>query len=37
MKDSHDSKAGNLDIIPDSREKELIDLTSSRKTGQQVC
>ena len=29
-------KEGNLDGIPDSRERELTEPTSSRKTGHQV-
>jgi hypothetical protein len=33
MKDSQDSKGGTLDEMPDSREKELIEPTSTRKTG----
>ena len=33
MRDSQDSKGGTLDEMPDSREKELIELTSTRKTG----
>jgi hypothetical protein len=36
VKDSQDSKGGTLDEMPDSRERELIEPTSSRKTGQQV-
>jgi hypothetical protein len=31
-----DSKGGTLDEMPDSRERELIEPTSSRKTGHQV-
>ena len=36
VRDSQDSKAGTLDEMPDSRERELIEPTSSRKTGHQV-
>jgi hypothetical protein len=36
MKDSQDSKGGTLDEMPDSRERELIESISSRKTGHQV-
>jgi hypothetical protein len=36
VRDSQDSKGGTLDEIPDSRERELIEPTSSRKTGHQV-
>jgi hypothetical protein len=36
VRDSQDSKGGTLDEIPDSRERELIEPTSSRKTGPQV-
>ena len=36
VKDSQDSKRGTLDEMPYSRERELIELTSSRKTGHQV-
>ena len=35
MRDSQDSKGGTLDEKPD-RERELIEPTSSRKTGHQV-
>jgi hypothetical protein len=31
VRDSQDSKEGTLDEMPDSRERELIELTSSRK------
>jgi hypothetical protein len=31
-----DSKGRTLDKMPDSRERELIEPTSSRKTGHQV-
>jgi hypothetical protein len=31
LRDSEDSKGGTLDVIPDSREREIIELTSSRK------
>jgi hypothetical protein len=34
MRDSQDSKGWTLDEMPDSRERELIKPTSSRKTGQ---
>jgi hypothetical protein len=34
-RDSQDSKGGTLDEVPDSREKELTEATSSRKTGNQ--
>ena len=36
VRDSQDSKGGSLDEMPDSRERELIEPTSSRKTGHQV-
>jgi hypothetical protein len=36
MKDSQDSKEGTLDEMPDSRERELVEPTSSRKTGHQM-
>jgi hypothetical protein len=36
MRDSQESKGGILDEMPDSRERELIEHTSSRKTGHQV-
>ena len=36
VKDSQDSKEGTLDEIPDSKEMELVEPTSSRKTGHQV-
>jgi hypothetical protein len=32
VRDSQDSKGGTLDVMPDNRERELIELTSSRKT-----
>jgi hypothetical protein len=32
VRDSQDSKGGTLDEMPNSREKELVDSTSSRKT-----
>ena len=35
VRDSQDSKGGTLDEMPDSREGELIEPTSSRKTGHQ--
>jgi hypothetical protein len=31
-----ESKGGALDEMPDIRERELVDSTSSRKTGHQV-
>jgi hypothetical protein len=34
--DSQESNGGNLDKMPNSRERELIEPTSSRKTGHQV-
>jgi hypothetical protein len=36
VRDSQDSKGGTLDEMPDSKERELIEPTSSRKTGYQV-
>ena len=36
MSDSQDSKGGTLDEMPNSRERELVESTSSRKTGHQV-
>jgi hypothetical protein len=36
VRDSQDSKGGTLDEIPNSRERELIEPTSSRKAGHQV-
>lgn len=36
MKDSQDSEGGTLDEMPDNREKELVETTSSTKTGHQV-
>jgi hypothetical protein len=36
VRDSQDSKGGTLDEIPDSRERELIKPTSSRKTRRQM-
>jgi hypothetical protein len=36
MRDSQDSKGGTLDEMPESREKEFIEPTSSMKTGHQV-
>jgi hypothetical protein len=33
---SQDSPGGTLDEMPDSREKELVEPTSNRKTGHQV-
>jgi hypothetical protein len=36
LRDSQDSKGGFLDEMPDRRERELIEHTSSKKTGHQV-
>ena len=36
VRDSQDSKGGTLDEMPNSRERELIEPTSNRKTGHQV-
>ena len=36
VRDSQDSKGGTLDEMPDSRERELVEPTSSRKTGYHV-
>ena len=36
MRDSQDSKEGTLDEVLNSRERELVEPTSSRKTGHQV-
>ena len=36
MRDSQDSKGRTLDEMPNSRERELIEPTFSRKTGHQV-
>jgi hypothetical protein len=36
MRDSQDSKGGTLDEMSNSRERELIESTSSRKTVHQV-
>jgi hypothetical protein len=36
VRDSQDSKGGTLDEMPDSRERELIEPTSSRKTEHQM-
>jgi hypothetical protein len=36
VRDSQDSKGGTLDDMFDSRERELPEATSSRKTGHQV-
>ena len=36
VRDSQDSKRGTLDEMPYSGEKELVEPTSSRKTGHQV-
>ena len=36
VRESQDSKGGILDGMPDSRERELIKPTSSRKTGHQM-
>jgi hypothetical protein len=35
VRDSQDSKGGTRDKMPDSRERELIEPTSRRKTGHQ--
>jgi hypothetical protein len=35
-RDSQDAKGKTFDETPDSRERELIEPTSSRKTGHQV-
>ena len=36
MRDAQDSKAGTLDEMPNSEERELVESTSSRKTVHQV-
>jgi hypothetical protein len=36
VRDPQDSKGGTLDEMPNNRERELIEPTSSRKTGHQV-
>jgi hypothetical protein len=36
VRDTQDSKGGTSDKIPNSRERELIESTSSRKIGRQV-
>jgi hypothetical protein len=36
VRDTQDSKGGTLNEIPDNRERELIEPTSSRKTGHQI-
>jgi hypothetical protein len=36
VRDFQDTKEGTLNETPDSRERELIESTSSRKTGHQV-
>jgi hypothetical protein len=36
VRDTQDSNGGTLDEMPASRERELIDPTSCRKTGHQV-
>ena len=36
VRDSQDSKGGTLDKMPDNRERELIEPTSSRKTRHQM-
>jgi hypothetical protein len=36
MNNSQDLKGGTLDEMPDSRERELIEPTSSQKTGIQM-
>jgi hypothetical protein len=36
VRDSQDSKGDALDEMPESRDRELIEPTSSRKTGYQL-
>jgi hypothetical protein len=36
VRDSQDSKVGTVDEIPDNKGRELIEPTSSRKTGHQM-
>ena len=36
LRDFQESKGGTLDEIPESREMELVEPTSSRRTGHQV-
>jgi hypothetical protein len=36
VRDSQDSKGGTLDKMPNSGERELVEPTSSRKTGHQL-
>jgi hypothetical protein len=36
LTDSQDSKGGTLDEMPNSGERELVESTSSRKTGHRV-
>jgi hypothetical protein len=36
VRDFQDSKGGTLDEMPDSREREITEPNSSRKTGHQV-
>jgi hypothetical protein len=36
LRDSQNSKQGTLDEMPDSRERKLIELTSSRKIGHEM-
>jgi hypothetical protein len=36
VRDSQESKGGTLDEMPDSRGRELVEPTPSRKTGHQV-
>jgi hypothetical protein len=36
VRDSQDSEGGTLDEVPNSRDRELIEPTSTRKTGHQV-
>jgi hypothetical protein len=36
VRESQDSKGDTLDEMPNNKERELIELTSSRKTGHQV-
>ena len=36
VRDSQDSKGGTFDEMPESRERELIEPISSRKTGHRI-
>jgi len=36
VRDSQDSKEGTIDVMPYTGEKELVETTSSRKTGHKV-